>query len=100
MLGGKMSVAEEVVTNKKDAENTVQSRAFGRLHAIKVFFVSAARQIGIFVLGILIGMGIVLKNPPEAKELAQKIKVLEQEKATLAKSKDGNLSFKTSYELR
>ena len=82
-----MSVAEEVVTNKKDAENTVQSRAFGRLNAIKVFFISAARQIGIFVLGILIGMGIVLKNPPEAKELAQKIKVLEQEKATLAKSK-------------
>lgn len=95
-----MSVTDEVVTNKKDAENSVQSRAFGRLNAIKVFFMTAVRHLGLFVLGILIGMGIVLKNPPEVKELANKIKVLEQEKATLTKSKDGNLTLKTSYELR
>lgn len=100
MLGGKMSLPDDVVTNKKDVENSVQSRAAGRLNAIKIFFMTVIRQIGVFVLGIVIGMGIVLINPPEVKELANKIKVLEQEKASLAKSKDGNLSFKTSYELR
>lgn len=95
-----MSVSEDVVTNKKDVENTIQTRASGRLNAIKIFLFTLGRQLGVFVLGILIGMGIVLKNPPEVKDLANKIKVLEQEKATLAKSKDGQLSFKTSYELR
>lgn len=95
-----MAVSDDVVTNKNDVENSVQTRAAGRLNAVKVFLLTVARQLGVFVLGIVIGMGIVIKNPPEVKELANKIKVLEQEKANLAKSKDGSLSFKTSYELR
>lgn len=45
------------------------------------------RQVGIFTFGILIGMGIVLSNPPSDKELQKKFDVVVSEKNELIKQK-------------
>lgn len=94
-----MSEQEEVVTNNKENTNTVAYRALGRLNAVKLFFKACLKHLGLFVLGMFIGMGIVLKNPPVSSEVSSKIKNLEEEKAELEKSRSGVLVFKNSIEL-
>jgi len=66
---------------EKIKDSDPYSRAAGRLNAIKLFFWALFKHIGLFLLGIFVGMGIVLKNPPENKKLVDKISVLEKEVA-------------------
>jgi hypothetical protein len=94
-----MSEQGEVVTNNKENTNTVAYRALGRLNALKLFFKACLKHLGLFVLGVFIGMGIVLKNPPVSSEVSSKIKNLEEAKAELEKSRSTVLVFKSSVEL-
>ena len=94
-----MSDQDEVVTNNKENTNTVVYRALGRLNAIKLLFKAYLKHLGLFVLGMFIGMGIVLKNPPVSSEAFSKIKNLEEEKAELEKNRSSVLVFKSSIEL-
>lgn len=72
-----------VETNSGSGENiqdsSVASRAIGRLLSLKLFFYSLFKHAGLFLLGIFVGMGIVLKNPPSSKKLSEKIEVLEKQ---------------------
>jgi len=66
------------------------SRASGRLNALKLFAWAIAKHLGLFLLGIFVGMGIVLKNPINSK------------KDVSANSEDNKqivLEVKTSYSL-
>ena len=49
-------------------ESTPVDRAFGRLNVIKLFFYACLKYLGLFLLGIFVGMGIVLKNPMPSKK--------------------------------
>jgi hypothetical protein len=81
-------------------KSTPEYRAQGRLAAIKQFFFMLIRQIGIFVLGIIVGMGLVLKNPPENMVMIKKIEVLEKDKKTLEKTIENSNSVpKSSYQI-
>lgn len=71
-------VTDSTGEGKNIPDSTVQTRAMGRLNAIKLFFKAFLKYIGLFLLGIFVGMGIVLKNPPSSKELQDKIKKLEE----------------------
>ena len=62
------------------SESTVQSRALGRLNGLKLFAYALFKYCGLFLLGIFVGMGIVLKNPPSNKELLDQIKKYEVER--------------------
>jgi hypothetical protein len=70
----------------------IQTRAAGRLNAIKLFFYGLFRHAGLFLIGIFVGMGIVLKNPPDNKKLVEKIDVLQKE----ISEKSANLEVKNS----
>jgi len=63
-------------------ENPVQS-ARERIWKIFLFFLGFLRYVGFFVLGIIIGMGIVLKDPPASREQQLKIVQLEKQNAEL-----------------
>lgn len=59
-------------------ENPVQS-ARERIWNITKFFLGFLRYVGFFFLGIIIGMGIVLKDPLPSKQQQIKISQLEKE---------------------
>ena len=59
-------------------ENPVAS-AKQRLWKIFEFFLGLLKYVGIFFLGIIIGMGIVLKDPVVNKKQQIKIETLEKE---------------------
>jgi hypothetical protein len=65
----------------KIEEGTVQTRALGRLNALKLFGFTLLKHAGLFLLGIMVGMGIVLKNPPTNTELINKLKQLEAQES-------------------
>ena len=65
----------------KIEEGTVQTRALGRLNALKLFGFALLKHAGLFLLGIMVGMGIVLKNPPTNTELINKLKQLEAQES-------------------
>lgn len=63
--------------------DTPAARAKARLKAVLIIFASFLKYVGLFLLGIMVGGGIVLKNPPEDKKALQKIAELTKEKAAL-----------------
>lgn len=89
-----------VETNSGNGENIEQSnpvvRAAGRLNALKLFFYGVFRYAGLFLLGIFVGMGIVLKNPPQNTDLKKKIEDLQTE----VKENASDLTVKTSYVIK
>lgn len=89
-----------VETNSGSGENIQQSnpviRAAGRLNAIKLFFYGLFRYAGLFLLGIFVGMGIVLKNPPKNTDLVKQIEDLQAE----VKENTSDLSVKTSFVIK
>ncbi len=54
-------------------ESTPADRALGRLNVIKLFFYACLKYLGLFLLGIFVGMGIVLKNPMPSKKADPKV---------------------------
>ncbi len=63
-------------------ENPVQS-ARERLWNVAKFFLGFLRYVGLFFLGIIIGMGIILKDPLPSKQQQIKISQLEKENSDL-----------------
>jgi hypothetical protein len=66
------------------------SRASGRINALKLFAWAIAKHLGLFLLGIFVGMGIVLKNPINTKKDVSD---------SLDNTKQVVLEVKTSYSL-
>jgi hypothetical protein len=66
----------------KTLENPIES-ARKRLWGIVTVVLGLLRYAGLFVLGIIIGMGIVLKDPLPSKEQQIKIAQLEKENTEL-----------------
>lgn len=58
-------------------------RAKARLHSLLKYFFFLLKYVGLFLLGIIVGMGIVLKNPMPDKKSLEKIQVLEKENKEL-----------------
>ncbi len=71
-------------TSNAQIANDPGSRAMQRMYTIGAFFVGLVRQVGIFCFGVFIGLGVVLRNPPEDKKSLERIAVLESENKTLA----------------
>jgi len=68
-------------TNVNNAEETTpQLRAMFRITALFNFLKMLLQSVGMFVLGIIVGMGIVLKNPMPVKTVDKKedVKVIDQ----------------------
>jgi len=66
------------------------TRAIGRLNALKLFGWAVAKHLGLFLLGIFVGMGIVLKNPINCKS---------DTPSNVDTNKQVVLEVKTSYSL-
>ena len=64
--------------------DTPAKRAKARLSVLLVIFVAFLKYVGLFFIGIMVGGGIVLKNPPEDKKALQQIQILTKEKKDLA----------------
>jgi hypothetical protein len=58
-------------------------RARARLMSIVWFFVGLLKYVGLFFVGIIVGMGIVLKNPLPNKEQQKEINLLKKENEEL-----------------
>lgn len=58
-------------------------RAKARLQAVLKYFFYLLKYVGLFLLGIVVGMGIVLKNPMPDKVGLEKIAILEKENKDL-----------------
>jgi len=87
-------------SNTIHPKSTPEYRATGRLTALKQFFYGLVRHVGIFLLGIIVGMGLVLKNPPENMVMIKKLEVLEKDKKTLEKTIENSNSIpKNSYQI-
>lgn len=71
-------------TSNAQVANDPGSRASQRMYTILSFFIGLARQAGIFFFGIFIGLGVVLRNPPEDKKSLEKIAILENENKVLS----------------
>jgi hypothetical protein len=84
-------------------DNPVQS---ARMRLLKVgsFFFWLFKYVGFFLLGILVGMGLVLRDPMPNKAQDAKIKELEQQnvelKKQLSKNVDKNLNQKDEIKER
>lgn len=53
--------------------DTPAARAKARLQAVVIIFLSFLKYVGLFALGIMVGGGIVLRNPPEDKAAIKQI---------------------------
>lgn len=63
--------------------DTPAARAKARLMSLLVFFLYLFKYVGLFFLGIMVGGGIVLKNPPADKKALQQVTELTKEKELL-----------------
>ncbi len=63
--------------------DTPVKRAKARLNVLLVVFIAFLKYVGLFFLGIMVGGGIVLKNPPQDKKALQQIQILTKEKNDL-----------------
>jgi len=55
----------------------IQTRAAGRLNAIKLFFYGLFRHAGLFLIGIFVGMGILAKLKSLLSLIIKKVTKLE-----------------------
>jgi hypothetical protein len=66
--------------------DTPASRARARLMSVVKIVVAFFKYVGLFFIGIMTGMGIVLKNPPEDKAAKKQIFELVAENDSLKKN--------------
>jgi len=69
-------------------------RAKARLLSFFKYFLFLFKYVGLFLLGIIVGMGIVLKNPMPDKVNLAKIAVLEKENKELKEKLIKNINEK------
>ena len=75
---------ETSTTSNAQVADDPSSRAAQRMYTIFSFFLGLARQICIFFFGIFLGLGIVLRNPPEDKKSLERIEELEMQNSKLS----------------
>jgi len=71
-------------------------RAKSRLLSFFKYFLFLFKYVGLFLLGIIVGMGIVLKNPMPDKVNLAKIAILEKENKELKEKLTKNINEKTN----
>ena len=58
-------------TSTVDAPNTPEARSYHRIFSLLGFLFGLARNVGLFLFGVFIGLGIALRDPmPDKKNLA------------------------------
>lgn len=65
--------------------DTPVSRAKARLQAVLVVCIAFLKYVGLFFVGIMVGGGIVLRNPPEDKVAKKQIAELKAANESLTK---------------
>lgn len=79
----------------------IGDRANHRLFSFGLFLWGIFKNIAIFVFGIFLGMGIVLKNPPEDKKSLELIKKLNDDFKNLnSKYNDLNLKYEETTKIK
>ena len=94
-LGQKFIKGESMpveTTSTIDAPNTPQERSYHRIFSLVSFAFGLLRSAGLFLFGIFLGLGIVLRDPPQDKKSLLVIEKLQQENNNL------NLSLKKQEE--
>jgi hypothetical protein len=70
-------------TNTADTANTPQERSYQRIFSLVGFLTGIARSAGLFLFGIFLGLGIVLRDPPPDKKSLAIIEKLNSENESL-----------------
>ncbi len=73
-------------TSTADTPNTPQERSYQRIFSFVGFLVGLAKSAGLFLFGIFLGLGIVLRDPPPDKKNLAIIEELKNENASLKMS--------------
>jgi len=73
-------------TSTVDAPNTPQERSYQRIFSFASFIIGLAKSVGLFLFGIFLGLGIVLRDPPPDKKNLVIIEQLKNENASLKMS--------------
>lgn len=73
-------------TSTADAPNTPQERSYQRIFSFASFIIGLAKSAGLFLFGIFLGLGIVLRDPPPDKKNLAIIEQLQTENASLKMS--------------
>ena len=95
---GKQTIQGEIMsvetTSTADAPNTPQERSYQRIFSFASFIIGLAKSAGLFLFGIFLGLGIVLRDPPPDKKNLAIIEELKTENASL------KMSLKKQEEVR
>lgn len=78
--GDKMTVETDTTVN---SPTTVEDRSYHRIFSLVGFVYGLLRSVGIFLFGIFLGLGIVLRDPPKDKQSLEMISKLQQENESL-----------------
>lgn len=70
-------------TSTADAPKNPQERSYQRIFSFASFIISLAKSAGLFLFGIFLGLGIVLRDPPPDKKNLAVIEQLQVENASL-----------------
>lgn len=70
-------------TNTADVPNTPQERSYQRIFSFASFVIGLLKSAGLFLFGIFLGLGIVLRDPPPDKKNLAIIEKLKSENASL-----------------
>lgn len=81
--GETMPVETTNTTNTADTANTPQERSYQRIFSLVGFLTGIARSAGLFLFGIFLGLGIVLRDPPPDKKSLAIIEKLNSENESL-----------------
>jgi hypothetical protein len=88
-LGQKIIKGESMpveTTSTVDTPNTPQERSYHRIFSFASFVFGLLRSAGLFLFGIFLGLGIVLRDPPPDKKNLLIIEKLQQENNNLSLS--------------
>lgn len=87
---GKSIIKGEIMpvetTNTADSPKTPQERSYQRIFSLTSFIIGITRNVGLFLLGIFLGLGIVLRDPPPDKKNLAIIEKLQAENQSLKMS--------------
>jgi hypothetical protein len=73
-------------TNTADVPHTPQERSYQRIFSFASFIAGLLKSVGLFLFGIFLGLGIVLRDPPPDKKSLAIIEQLKSENASLKMS--------------
>lgn len=73
-------------TSTVDSPSTPQERSYQRIFSFAAFVIGIAKSVGLFLFGIFLGLGIVLRDPPPDKKNLAVIEILKKENESLKMS--------------